>query len=262
MLMTFRKVYENIQEGKINQIAWGILRPYPGTQIWDYAEARGMVGNNMDWNRFSDWSNFKNYLCESVPVNEFFEMMDEWQIKNSLARKTSNGFSNFWINDPVELSVKIEDLKKRIQTRTKPELGDDMILSSTISTEKPLFVDGWYQPEENNSRWMNQSAKLIFKNVQKEKFTFLFYIQPGVFKRIYQNSLELKVFNGDEQLMFQKQYTAANIGTGLNSIQFPIPKNQDVCLDIRFDKSMIPAEHGLSSDNRRLSVLVKRVFII
>lgn len=40
MLITLRKIFENVRDGKIHSPAWGLFRPYPGTKIWDLAEKK------------------------------------------------------------------------------------------------------------------------------------------------------------------------------------------------------------------------------
>ncbi|MBU1101711.1 MAG: B12-binding domain-containing radical SAM protein [Bacteroidetes bacterium] len=129
LLITLRAVYNNIKDSKITSPAWGTLRPYPGTKIWDYAESVGIVSANMDWERFSDWSNFETYLCKQIPKSEFYEIIDEWITKISiLAIDRPRVEGNFVIKNPEALSEKIKYFQQKLKKRTVYDLGDELIM--------------------------------------------------------------------------------------------------------------------------------------
>ena len=42
-----------IKENRLSSFDIYVLTPYPGTPVWDYAKARGLVGEDMDWDRLN-----------------------------------------------------------------------------------------------------------------------------------------------------------------------------------------------------------------
>jgi len=46
---TYDFIHGNIREGKIDQADINVLTPFPGTQVWELAEERGVVSEHMDW---------------------------------------------------------------------------------------------------------------------------------------------------------------------------------------------------------------------
>ena len=133
ILMTLRAVFSNMRDLKISSPAWGTLRPYPGTKIWDFAESIGIVSEDMDWDRFSDWSNFETFLCQEVPKEEFYEIIDEWITKISILTKHRPGVEgNFVIKDSQKLLEKIKLFQNKLREREIPDLGDELILEYNI----------------------------------------------------------------------------------------------------------------------------------
>lgn len=134
MLITLRKVFINIRDGKINAPMWGLLRPYPGTRIWEYAEKKGLVGNDMEFIKFRDWSNFELYLCEHVSKDKFIAMIEEWSTKITLLYQNKGVFtpeSNFAFSGRAKLQNNISWLSKLINMpQRQPELGDDLIAAA------------------------------------------------------------------------------------------------------------------------------------
>jgi len=128
MLITLRKVFENLRDGKINSPTWATLIPYPGTKIWDYALQRRIVGVDMDWNNFSK-ARTTMYLCEEVSQPEFHELMMEWLTKISiLLQDHPEQGGSFVIRNKQEVNRNIERLRPAILGRKSRELGDDLIL--------------------------------------------------------------------------------------------------------------------------------------
>jgi radical SAM superfamily enzyme YgiQ (UPF0313 family) len=50
-----------LNESKITEIEICPLVPFPGTELWSYAEKKGLVSNNMDWGLLEDYSVFTQY---------------------------------------------------------------------------------------------------------------------------------------------------------------------------------------------------------
>jgi anaerobic magnesium-protoporphyrin IX monomethyl ester cyclase len=166
MLITLRKIFENVRDEKVNTPMWSLLRPYPGTMIWDLAEKKGLVGNDMEFSKFSDWSNFELYLCEHVSRDEFTTIMREWSTKIALLYQKKGVFapeSNFALKDRTALLNSISWLSKLIkQPHRQSELGDDLIVEAERE-DYVAYLAGWYPPEENY-RWMSKESCFKLKN--------------------------------------------------------------------------------------------------
>ncbi|MBL9135321.1 MAG: B12-binding domain-containing radical SAM protein [Verrucomicrobiales bacterium] len=128
MLITFRALFTNLRDGKINAPTWACLIPYPGTNLWDYALGRGIVSLDMNWDDFTAVRQ-KMYLCEKVPHQEFLDLMDEWTTKCSLVcLNSSSRGGSFGIKDRAVLWPKVARWRQQILARGAGELGDDVIL--------------------------------------------------------------------------------------------------------------------------------------
>ncbi len=129
MLITFRALFTNLRDGKMNAPTWACLIPYPGTGLWENTLKRGIVGLNMDWDDFTAVRQ-KMYLCEEVPHQEFLDLMDEWTTKCSIVCLNHAGRGgSFGIKDRSVLWAKIARWREQILARGGTELGDDIILS-------------------------------------------------------------------------------------------------------------------------------------
>jgi len=128
MLVTLRKVFENLRDGKIGGPTWSTLIPYPGTKIWDYASGKGIVGPGMDWDNYAS-TLLKMYLCEELPLKEFGELMNEWLVKCTLLlRDRPERGGTFVIRDERDFLEKFGSVHPVVSARKRKEVGDDLIL--------------------------------------------------------------------------------------------------------------------------------------
>lgn len=129
MVITFRKVFENLRDGKINGPTWATLIPYPGTKIWDHALQRGIVSLDMDWDQFSKVRTTM-YMGEQVSPTEFQELLAEWLTKITLLLQDNpERGGSFVIRNRQEVAHHVDRLAPMIQNRGAEELGDDLILA-------------------------------------------------------------------------------------------------------------------------------------
>ena len=69
--------------GKLSVSGLYLAVPLPGTELWKWAEDRGMVGETMDWSRLNlafgnpdfDWDNFLYLNDEALPRDEFVALV-------------------------------------------------------------------------------------------------------------------------------------------------------------------------------------------
>ncbi len=259
MAQTLRKIYINIEENKINDCGWGLLRPYPGTAIWNYAENAGIVSKDMDWERFSDWSNFELYLCEGVSKSEFVELTEEWFTKYSILRESNKSVGgNIYIRNRDHLFQSAVRLKKIIEERTEQgsrhEPGDERItnyLSNPIIYEK----DGCYDDHHDGWLWTARKAEITLNAERKRKF-FLLVSVPEFYESISILPMKVDIYEDNRKIVDRVIQS-----TGFSKIEIsPLKKNKIINLRIECDKSFIPVEKGLNEDVRELSLLVKIVF--
>ena len=67
---TYDFIFENIRARKIDIADVNDLAPFPGTEIWDIAKARGLVAEDMDWDELKQpWK--KQYLADCIPKQQY-----------------------------------------------------------------------------------------------------------------------------------------------------------------------------------------------
>lgn len=264
MMTTLRAIYRNIEDKKLSSPAWTLLRPYPGTAIWDYAEQKGLVSRTMDWSLFSNWGTFDMYMCEHLPKEEFKALIHEWQTKISLIKfdtihKTDG---NFIFNQRQDIYDKIPPLKNAISQRqsagAEEEIGDAIILATSYDPDSSaILVSGWYNKEEDGTRWIKREAQAIVPVQGKARLLFQGYLPPAVFDRCFDGTIGLEL-QAESDLLFSGQCTLQAFPDGLISLDLPLPHGKDtLLLAIRADKSFVPAKCvPASSDVRDLSLVV------
>lgn len=90
LLATYNFIFDNYKSGKLSFAAINILTPYPGTQVWSYAKARGLVTDDMDWSRLDlNLRNFDPYRCvylnEKIPLKEFVDYVEIFEELHAIA---------------------------------------------------------------------------------------------------------------------------------------------------------------------------------
>jgi len=96
LITTLSGIYNNLRLNKIENVYWGLLKPYPGTEIWNWAEKNGIVTGDTNWDRYLQ----KNYdrslffrdndefcLLGAISKREFLDTLDEWFKKFSELKK-------------------------------------------------------------------------------------------------------------------------------------------------------------------------------
>lgn len=104
-LIDSKKTYNFIINSDIDGGGVGLAIPYPGTELWSYAQKKGLVNKNMDFSKLqliTDFSHFDEnsdfiLLSENISKKEIIEMGNRIQqyfaLKNALSlfkRKTFN----------------------------------------------------------------------------------------------------------------------------------------------------------------------------
>jgi radical SAM superfamily enzyme YgiQ (UPF0313 family) len=92
-----------IRKNGLDEIFISILTPLPGTPLWGYAESRGLVSNDMDWDKlklkFSD--DYENSIIVSDVLSReelirLFKMFLNEKRKKDLYRMIKRGITHPW----------------------------------------------------------------------------------------------------------------------------------------------------------------------
>lgn len=95
------ETFDFIKKNDFDEIFINILTPLPGTPLWDYEKSRGLVSDDMDWDKlklkFAD--DYENALVVSEVLSrkemkELFEMFLKEQRKKRIYRLIKSGFKN------------------------------------------------------------------------------------------------------------------------------------------------------------------------
>jgi len=265
MLTTLRAIYRNCEAKKLTSPAWTLLRPYPGTAIWDYAESKGLVSRDMDWSLFSNWGTYDMYLCEQVAKDEFRDLIHEWQTKISLLKfdtiQAMGG--NFMFNQRQEIYDNILSLKNGITLRRKnhyePEQGDDIILATSADPGTSLIlISGWHEKESDGTRWITSEARALLPVGNGKRLLFKAYIPHQVFTSIYEGNINITV-QAEGVSLIHKQCSSSGFPDGLIHIEIDLPPTakEILLLVITTDKKFIPAQAFRENpDERELALVI------
>lgn len=67
-----------IKRSKLDDFAVYVLTPFPGTPVWEYAKSRGLVNENMDWNRLN--VNYSDIQDKAVILSENLTNRELWHL--------------------------------------------------------------------------------------------------------------------------------------------------------------------------------------
>lgn len=175
MQITFRSLYHNFEKKKINDPSWGILRPMPGTKVWDDAKEMGIVDDNMCWHKLRTWSTFETYMNTHVSVDDFIALLHEWLTKYTLLKIRDTPIEElrgqmFFISDRQELDNNIQRFAKIIEERQTNqgifEEGDDLVLEAYSPHNADSFFD---EVSQHVSLAAASSSYAEFKELNKDK---------------------------------------------------------------------------------------------
>jgi radical SAM superfamily enzyme YgiQ (UPF0313 family) len=270
MLTTLRAIYQNCANGKLGSPAWTLLRPYPGTIIWDYAEKRGLVSRTMDWSLFAQWGTYDMYLCEQVSKDEFREIIDEWRTKISLLRfdtiKSTGG--NFVFDQRRDLYEKTPRVKEiiiqRQATGCEADLGDESVLATSSPTDTPgLLINGWHEKDPDGTLWITEKARIVLPTNGGSNLRLWMYIPPLIFSEVYDGTISITV-EEEEVILLCRQYQFHQFQEGLIPLEIKIDQEKEfLLLTISSDKSFVPSaiDHN-SQDIRKLALVIVTLEII
>jgi len=77
--------YDFIRKNKLSFVDIYVLTPYPGTPLWDFAKSRGLVSDNMNWDRLN--INFEVQHANAIILSETVSRERLYQIYNKFRRQ-------------------------------------------------------------------------------------------------------------------------------------------------------------------------------
>jgi len=109
------KTLKFIKDNKIDNAGTFVLTPFPGTPIWDYAKGKGIVSDDMDWDKLNiDFkSNYKKAITVSDKLSkrELYGLLSKFErhqryllFKQALKNPLSKDVRRFVIRKSIELA--------------------------------------------------------------------------------------------------------------------------------------------------------------
>lgn len=77
--------YDFIRKSRLSFVDIYVLTPYPGTPVWDFAKSRGLVSNDMDWDRLN--INFEISSANAIILSETMSRKKLYQIYKKFRRQ-------------------------------------------------------------------------------------------------------------------------------------------------------------------------------
>jgi|WetSurMetagenome_2_1015567.scaffolds.fasta_scaffold33684_2 anaerobic magnesium-protoporphyrin IX monomethyl ester cyclase len=262
IITTWKALFRNLQDKKLNKIGWGMLRPYPGSYYWDMALENNLVSVDMNWDKFRDFSNF--HMNDHLSPEELNEVMDEWDTKCNLLSLTYRDAPQLY-STKAQIFIKKEMLFKKIQARMDKDEIDQYVTGeyeqflSNSKQHKIVLLDGWYEPEADGYRWIRKNATFLIGSSIIKEGNFLnveFYI-PDVSN--FRNKLiEIK-------FRLEKEEKGVTIeSSGFHRLSVPLSLFLHIARadylkgEITASEEFSPSEKSGSADTRQLSVLVTK----
>ncbi len=259
MIISWKAIFNNLYSGKLNNVAWGFLRPYPGSEYWNLALEKGIVNIDMDWGLFKEWYHEIFHMNENMTRREVDILIEEWETKcyllNLHFRETP---MPEYINRNT-IFIKKESLIKSICAKEDKDETDIFVAKEYEkflfkNKNKALILGEGWEPLDENSRWIRNSATFSLKSSIQKKANLLnlmFYIQDINFYKNNNLTVTLELNNN-------KQSTTV-LNKGEYTLTVPIPPSfQYISGKITCNNSFCPAEVSDSKDTRNLSILINR----
>jgi len=124
---------------------------------------------------------------------------------------------------------------------------------SNLDSKNIIKLAGW-----NSDNWISKNAKTMIVDSKKGVLVINLYIPVDVFTNVYKNSIMLQVMNG-KNVLGQQEFLEGSFDNGSIEVNFDIPKETELSLDLKLDKSFIPKEYNLGEDSRNLGIIVNNI---
>jgi radical SAM superfamily enzyme YgiQ (UPF0313 family)/SAM-dependent methyltransferase len=261
LLASWKALFAAIREGKINKMAWGLLRPYPGSDYWDAACARGIVGDEMDWNVFKNWHDKRFHMNDHMSFEEVQDLCDEWQTKCYVANLGCLDGTPLYPNKTALFEARRERLEA-ICKRVEKDDSDLFVereyrqyLAQQATRPRLALGEGWEGPC-GGTRWARREATFELTGVIPDEADLLnvnFYV-PDL--RYYS---EGRLTVTAELGPARSTVTVARSGLQTVSVQLDRARGAPLAGRLVCSDDFRPSRVSNSSDSRPLSMVVASV---
>ena len=118
-----KETIDFIKELKLDEIGLNVTTPFPGTEIWEYAKAKGLIKND-EWDdrlwgmHHIDENNIKDkIILADVDKQRFFQLYQ--QMHNLLLRIVRRKELKSWLRQPFNIKLLLSHIKGRIKSFKK-----------------------------------------------------------------------------------------------------------------------------------------------
>lgn len=263
--MTFGALEENLASGKIQNVGRGTLRPYPGTPVWEEAKKRGLVSEDMNWDRIrpypgtrmwekargkglvsedTNWERIRSFggpYMGRIPEDEYHRMLLEHEERCMAI-----------VPDNLALWQEWGVSRRRVATtlaRRRPDLLLPFIDFNQDHREVQLGR-GWYGLETsggNQFRWMGRESVTYLAG--REGLSRVSIRGSVLLEKLADRSLRVRIYIDDECL------TEVSIEEATFEISVDLPASMRRCdlLELRLaaEKTFVAPP-----DVRELSAIV------
>lgn len=263
LLVSLRAIYHNVRENKIRGGGWGLLRPYPGTEIWKYAESIGRVSADMDWSCFDGFANAridgKLYLGQNIDFDQIIQTINEWRLKFTLAaRSPENATGDLFITDVKLLNEIADNLKASYGDMKTLDEGNDLIIDFLKRREQGriFYLSGSWGNQNEQWFWISSEASMLVYTSKQKQLEFSVVV-PELLAEYSILPIEL-CFKIDGKEQCRQTYT----NPGSYDMKFKMPNDNGTIVTISSDKAFVPSNIGAGDDIRELSVILSGLNVL
>lgn len=184
-----------------------------------------------------------------------------FQIFSNLAQWRRGPYIKQWL-EPKKVALLYptdENLEDLLWTKEDSLKAIDILKKYKLNVFKEnnssnfVKLYGW-----NNDGWINKSARATIKSGLEGVILVNISLPRETFIKIYKNSLMLQ-FLVDGKTVKKQYLSSDSFDNGSIDVIFDVPKNQELNLEIKLDKSFIPKDSGLGKDSRELGIIVNKL---
>jgi radical SAM superfamily enzyme YgiQ (UPF0313 family) len=260
MIVSWKTIFDYVKNKKLNKVAYGFLRPYPGSFYWDLALKKGIVSEDMDWDLFNHVETMN--LNENISQESLYLLTDEWDTKCALVnlsyRDGGEKYSSvsqiffkkeFIIKSILDREIK-DDSDRFVETEYKKFLG-------SLKKHSLKLLEGWESPDPKGNCWIGKTATFsVSASIFNEGhyINLVFYIPDISYYPEHKITVELNIDSIKQKIEVNSD------GFHKVTIQSPFLARsifkRDVPGKIQCSTGFIPSHVSDSSDDRNLSIQV------